>query len=535
MSRFASCAPILLVAGLLACSPDTELLPTDAELIPERTLMGAALRDHFAHSGHWYRAVALDAPTGATRVGLMLELEADASLPTFEARGFDAAGEPGTWRRADITWHEDRLYVGRIDLGMDAFSAELRASSVSGLRALTYSAVVPVPRVDDEVASVASPLRSDLADLVNDRASWGARATTCTSRDPNKTRMAIHHTVTPSDSDPATRLRGIQAFHMDTNGWCDIGYHFLISLDGRIWEGRDLDLLGTHVGGHNTGNVGVSFIGCFHSSGCMDWTPFSPPEAMIDSAAAIVGRITEIFDINIDATNVIGHRDHAGATTACPGDNLHARLGDIRSRAGSVGPGIEFRATYVNQTFPLASMPFVLEPGQEVAGNIELRNDGSATWNPGETFLATTEPRDGASPLAAGDWVAPNRPATVDRVVGPGETGRFEFSVRAPITAGDHAQFFNLVNGTTWFSDPGQGGPPDDQLQVRVMVSMDGDAGPPPMDAGPTADAGTAGDAGADAGLRMTGESGGCGCRTSGGADASWLLALVVLGRRRRT
>lgn len=530
MSRFAC---LVALCSLLACSErGTDLLPTDAELIPERTLLGATLRDHFAHVGHWYQAVALEAPTGATRAGLFFELEENASLPMIEARGIDAEGQPGAWERAEVTWHEDRLYVGRVELGMDAYAVELRVSSVSVLRALTYSAVVPVPALEEPVAAVGQPLRSDLADIVNDRASWGARATGCSSRDTNKMRMAIHHTVTPADSDPATRLRGIQAFHMDTNGWCDVGYHFLISLDGQIWEGRELDYLGAHVGGHNTGNVGVSFIGCFHSSGCMDWTPFTPPEAMIDSAATIVGRITEIFDINIDSTTVKGHRDHEGATTACPGDNLHARLDDIRSRAGSVEPGLQFRATYVNQTFPLASEPFILDPGEEVIGHIELRNDGSATWNPGETFLATSEPRDGASPLAASDWIAPNRPTTVDRVVAPGETGRFEFYVRGPVAAGDYPQFFNLVNGTTWFSDPGQGGPPDDQLQVRVMVSMDGDAGPPPMDAGPGTDAST--DAGVDAGLRMTGESGGCGCRTTGGADASWLLALLLFLRRRR-
>ncbi len=498
--------------------------------------MGGALRNHFVNTGRWLQAVPIEAPTGATRVGLFFELEQDAAVPVIEARGLDANGEAGAWQRAELTWHEDTLYVGRVDLGLDAYSAELRMSSITDLRALTYNAVVPVPALDEPVASVSQPLRAELTDIVMDRAAWGARATRCSGTDFNKTRMAIHHTVTPADSDPATRLRGIQAFHMDSNGWCDVGYQFLISLDGQIWEGRELDFLGAHVGGHNTGNVGVSFIGCFHSSGCSDWTPFEPPEAMINSAAAIVGRITSIYEINIDSNTVKGHRDHAGASTSCPGDNLHARLNDIREGAGGVVvPGDTFAATYVSQSFPLASEPFILDPGEEVEGFIELRNTGSATWNPGETFLATSEPRDVASPLAASDWTAPNRPTSVDAVVAPGETGRFVFRVRGPVSAGDYPQFFNVVNGTTWFSDPGQGGPPDDQLQVRVMVTVDGDAGPPPMDAGPTLDASTTTDAGTDAGRRMTGDtSGGCGCRTTSAADASWLLLALVLFRRRR-
>lgn len=131
--------------------------------------------------------------------------------------------------------------------------------------------------------------------------------------------------------------------------------------------------------------------------------------------------------------------------------------------------GDYFAAAWVSQSFPLAAQPFELYPGQEVEGTVELRNTGTGTWEPGMTFLGTSEPRDGASPLAASDWVGPNRAATVDATTPPGETGRFTFRVRAPDALGDYPQFFNLVEeGVTWFSD--QGGPPDDQLQVRVTV-----------------------------------------------------------------
>jgi hypothetical protein len=131
--------------------------------------------------------------------------------------------------------------------------------------------------------------------------------------------------------------------------------------------------------------------------------------------------------------------------------------------------GHDYAATYVHQTFPLARDPFALLPGQESAGYIELRNTGTAAWRPGHTFLGTTQPRDVSSPLFGPDWVAPNRAATVDRIVAPGETGRFAFTVRAPSTPGDYPQFFNLVEeGVAWFAD--RGGPRDDLLQVRVTV-----------------------------------------------------------------
>ncbi|AKF05979.1 hypothetical protein DB32_003128 [Sandaracinus amylolyticus] len=148
----------------------------------------------------------------------------------------------------------------------------------------------------------------------------------------------------------------------------------------------------------------------------------------------------------------------------------------VRSYEALIGPSTpRFRAEYVSQSFPLARDPFQLAPGEERAGHIELRNTGTETWRPGQTFLGTTEPRDRASPLAGPDWVAPNRAATVDRDVAPGATGRFAFTVRAPASAGDYPQFFNLVQeSVAWFSD--SGGPVDGQLQVRVTVVPPADA-----------------------------------------------------------
>lgn len=129
----------------------------------------------------------------------------------------------------------------------------------------------------------------------------------------------------------------------------------------------------------------------------------------------------------------------------------------------------DFAAQYVHQSFPLASEPLELQPNAELAGYIEMRNTGTETWSPGATFLGTTQPRDGDSPLAGADWLAPHRAATVDRVVAPGETGRFAFTLQAPAEAGEYPQFFNLVQeNVAWFGD--RGGPPDDQLQVRVIV-----------------------------------------------------------------
>ena len=204
---------------------------------------------------------------------------------------------------------------------------------------------------------------------------------------------------------------------------------------------------------------------------------------------------------------------------------------------------VDFRATFVAQSFPYAAMPFELAPGAEQAGSIEMRNAGAATWMPGVTMLGTTGPRDVASPIAGPDWPSASRAATVDRVVPPGEVGRFSLTVRAPLTPGDYPQFFNPVQeGAAWFSD--QGGPPDMQLQVRVTV-LDVppvvDAGVGVTDAGGSVDV----DAGTPVARRpLAGDVDGCDVAaragTRGRAARGWLAAVVLgvfalgVSRRRR-
>lgn len=130
-------------------------------------------------------------------------------------------------------------------------------------------------------------------------------------------------------------------------------------------------------------------------------------------------------------------------------------------------PASTWGASYVMQTFPLAADPFPLAGGESFTGYLEMRNTGTETWRVGHTFLGTTEPRDGSSPIAGSDWVSGGRAASIDHDVAPGATGRFNFSVRGPAAAGEYAQYFNLVEeGVTWFS--GSLGPADNVIQIRV-------------------------------------------------------------------
>ncbi|MAK81392.1 N-acetylmuramoyl-L-alanine amidase [Phenylobacterium sp.] len=52
----------------------------------------------------------------------------------------------------------------------------------------------------------------------------------------------------------------IRKWHLK-RGWRDIGYHFVIQLDGEVNEGRPIEQTGAHVKGHNFDSIGICYIG----------------------------------------------------------------------------------------------------------------------------------------------------------------------------------------------------------------------------------------------------------------------------------
>src|SRR5205823_3853918 len=84
----------------------------------------------------------------------------------------------------------------------------------------------------------------------------------------------VHHTVNANNytcAQAASIVRGIEVYHVKSNGWNDIGYNLLVDRCGQIYEGRyggvDKNVIGAHSQGFNTGTVGVALIGTYSSTG----------------------------------------------------------------------------------------------------------------------------------------------------------------------------------------------------------------------------------------------------------------------------
>lgn len=272
----------------------------------------------------------------------------------IETRGEFLDGSFSEWLSLELLWQEGRLRVHGSEFDGPVISAKIRVprAGVEALRFVDWTLTNPDVLTESQNENLLEirdhQHRLGLSDFLSElgvqgREEWGAQSPGNCSWDASKYRVAIHHTVTPPDSNGnyAARVRQIQSYHMNANGWCDVGYHFLVTQDGSLWEGRPLDYLGAHVGSNNGGNAGISLVGCFEPGSCDPSTygPNEPPDVALDAIGELVGALRDHFDFEINEDTVKGHRDHAGASTSCPGDNLHSRLGDIRGIAALGGSG----------------------------------------------------------------------------------------------------------------------------------------------------------------------------------------------------
>jgi hypothetical protein len=170
------------------------------------------------------------------------------------------------------------------------------------------------------------------------RSGWRARSSgNCSSPKYGSSTQAavIHHTVGSngySKSESPGIVRSIQAYHMEANNWCDIGYNFLVDRYGQIFEGRaggiTRQVRAAHAGNAkvNELTMGVSLMGTFTNSG--------PSSAMKSATARLVAwrfsqaRIPAKGKVSIGGetlNRIAGHRDVVG--TACPGQYVYSWLG----------------------------------------------------------------------------------------------------------------------------------------------------------------------------------------------------------------
>jgi hypothetical protein len=330
-------AALFLAAPAAAHAADATLVTRDVPLHGARPLAAAGTPDFNLVGLHWQ---------GPGRV-------------LFRTRGLDgrwsrwrpAAPEaedlpdPGSRERSRRGWRIGNPYwtgpSNRLQVRKRGKVRRVRAHYV-------WSPVEDVPL--RRVSAAGSP-------LILSRLAWGANERI--RRGPpdyaDSIRFAVVHHTAGSNSytraQSAAIVRGIQTYHVRSNGWNDIGYNFLVDKFGQVFEGRfggvDRNVVGAHAQGFNQGSFGVSLLGNYEAGAVT-------PAARTALTRLLAWRL-DVAHVNplglfswasggnprfpagvpVTLRSIAGHRDTG--FTSCPGVRLYGELNGLARVVATTG------------------------------------------------------------------------------------------------------------------------------------------------------------------------------------------------------
>jgi hypothetical protein len=186
------------------------------------------------------------------------------------------------------------------------------------------------------------------------RAQWCGGSASCSQVNAwynptyiSPTHVVVHHGASPNTyTDGQAVVRSYYNYHVNTLGWIDIGYNYLIDKDGNFFQGRHnpnlptTDVRGAHAGAANSGSIGICYPG---NADVTIATPIQMQRASeflawwFDHKAydplSSASMQTQAFGVQ-NQPRITGHRDIG--QTFCPGNDLHSRLPNLRSAAKQI-------------------------------------------------------------------------------------------------------------------------------------------------------------------------------------------------------
>ncbi len=319
-------------------------------------------------------------------------------------------GSWSAWVRADADVAPDggtgRWYDGNLAWTGGSDAVQFRtAGAVLRLRSYElWSRVThPATRRPSEAGSPA----------IVSRSGWGADEEIVRAKPnyaPAVRLLIVHHTAGAnaySPSQAAAIVRGIELYHVEGNGWNDIGYNYLVDRFGTVYEGRgggiDRNVIGAHAEGFNSGTAGIALLGNFSRS-----TPSKAQQAALVTLAAWRLDVAHVDPLSrvvytsggngkfrsgkvVTLRAVSGHRDTG--PSECPGTGAYRLLPGLARRVartglpklysptvtGALGGSIRFRArlsSALGWTVTIAD-----QSGREVASGTGIGSAVDWTWD----------------------------------------------------------------------------------------------------------------------------------------------------------
>ena len=132
-------------------------------------------------------------------------------------------------------------------------------------------------------------------------------------------KIIIHCTATPEGRQHD--VADIRRWHLK-RGFNDIGYHYLIHIDGTVEEGRPINKQGAHCSGENKGSIGLCYVGGMSKDMKKAKDTRTPKQK--DSLIKLMHEL--IYKYNKDMT-IHGHNEYANK--ACPSFNVQEEYANL--------------------------------------------------------------------------------------------------------------------------------------------------------------------------------------------------------------
>ena len=144
-------------------------------------------------------------------------------------------------------------------------------------------------------------------------------------------RITIHHTGVEFHDDPVAQMKSLHAGSI-RRGWVDIPYHFLIDLEGNIYQARPLEFVGDTATEYDpTGHALITVMGNYEIQEINEAQLW----AVVDLASWLC------YEYSLEPQSIRGHRDYAA--TLCPGADLYQYLAN-----GHIVSAVERRLGFGN-------------------------------------------------------------------------------------------------------------------------------------------------------------------------------------------
>lgn len=127
-------------------------------------------------------------------------------------------------------------------------------------------------------------------------------------------KIIIHCSATP-EGRPVS-VKDIDRWHRE-RGFSEIGYHWVVYLDGSVHPGRSEDVAGAHTVGHNAKSIGICYVGGVDNK-------FQTKDTRTTAQRIALKELVRELQKRYPGATVHGHNEFAAK--ACPSFNVQTEL-----------------------------------------------------------------------------------------------------------------------------------------------------------------------------------------------------------------